>query len=451
MPRIQPARANREPQRQPQPSVTVRSGDTMSAIANRHGLSLQQLIAANPQVADPNLIRVGQALQLPGTAVAANDEPTALASGQTYTVRAGDTMSAIAARHGADLGALISVNPQVANPSRIRPGQLLNLPSGSGVDRQAANWNTGTENAGARWNNFRGLAQGRTLRRGHMGNDIRQLQDALVTLGHMTRGQANTGPGIFGALTQSAVRSFQGAHGLSRDGIVGPRTRTALGAALSQSSRPTRDQPELVAPQPAPERPSRRPDAGSNYDGSRPANGTTNSRAWIPIDAPAQSQPGARSRAQYDQVLNQFAVGANPRYTPRNGNTYCNIFVWDATRAMGAEIPHWVDQQGRAARVGAPGAWEMDANDTNRWLNRQGGNNGWRKVDAAEAQRMANDGKPAVVSWLNPNGIGHIGMIRPGTITARGAALAQAGRNNFNNRHVADGFGRLRPEYWVHE
>jgi hypothetical protein len=169
------------------------------------------------------------------------------------------------------------------------------------------------------------------------------------------------------------------------------------------------------------------------------------------VDAPVQSQPGARSRDRYDQVLNQFAVGVNRRYTPRNGNTYCNIFVWDATRAMGAEIPHWVDRQGRAARPGAPGAWEMNANAINRWLHRQGGSNGWRKVDAGEAQRMANQGKPAMVSWRNPNGIGHMGMIRPGEITDRGAALAQAGRNNFNNRHVDDGFGRLQPEYWVHE
>jgi hypothetical protein len=92
----------------------------------------------------------------------------------------------------------------------------------------------------------------------------------------------------------------------------------------------------------------------------------------------------------------------------------------------------------------------MSANDTNNWLHDQGGAKGWRQVTAREAQSHANSGAPAVVSWKNPSGIGHIGMIRPGELTARGPALAQAGRHNFNDRHVADGFGRRQPEYWVH-
>jgi LysM repeat protein len=51
-------------------SYTVRSGDTMSSIASRHGVTLQALIAANPQVSNPNAINVGQTLHLPGSAAA---------------------------------------------------------------------------------------------------------------------------------------------------------------------------------------------------------------------------------------------------------------------------------------------------------------------------------------------------------------------------------------------
>ena len=450
MPRINAnSAANR---RQPQAEqVRVRRGDTMSAIAQRHGISLRDLIAANPQVRDPNRINVGQTLNLPGQVQPANDQPTVERSGRTYTVRSGDSMSSIAARHGCSLDQLIGANPQVRNPSLIRPGQVLELPCGAGVDRMANRWSDAGP-AGNRWAEFRGINAGRTLRRGHSGDDVRQLQEALVVTGHMTQAQANTGPGIFGPLTQRAVRSFQRSQGLTADGVVGPRTRAALGEALSNSSRPGRDNSERIPPQPAPDRPSRRPEGnGTRYDGTRPATGTTNTRAWIPVDAPVQNQPGNRSRERYDQVLNQFGVGSNPRYRPRGGNTYCNIFAWDATRAMGAEIPHWLDQQGRPSRPGAPGAWELGANEINRWLKNQGVAAGWRRVSAAEAQAHANSGGPAVASWKNPGGIGHIGMIRPGEIGPGGPALAQAGRNNFNNGSVADGFGRRQPEYYIHD
>ena len=90
MPSINPVRRINQPQ-QTESSVTVRRGDSMSAIAQRHGVSLQDLIAANPQVRDPNQIRVGQELRLPGNA-AVNEDARAVASGRTYTVRSGDTM-----------------------------------------------------------------------------------------------------------------------------------------------------------------------------------------------------------------------------------------------------------------------------------------------------------------------------------------------------------------------
>lgn len=46
--------------------VLVHTGDTMSGIAASHGVSLSSLEAANPQIANPNLIYTGQSLNLPG-------------------------------------------------------------------------------------------------------------------------------------------------------------------------------------------------------------------------------------------------------------------------------------------------------------------------------------------------------------------------------------------------
>ena len=115
-------------------TYTVRPGDTMSAIARRNGLSLGALEAANRQVRNPNLIYVGQHLNLPGrssfTPAPSRPAPRPAATG-TYTVQSGDTMSGIAARHGVSLGALEGANPQVRNPNLINIGQRLNLPGGS--------------------------------------------------------------------------------------------------------------------------------------------------------------------------------------------------------------------------------------------------------------------------------------------------------------------------------
>ncbi|EFQ99357.1 chitinase 1 [Nannizzia gypsea CBS 118893] len=49
-------------------TYTVQQGDYMWKIANDHGVSLDALIAANPQVADPAAIECGQVLNLPGAA-----------------------------------------------------------------------------------------------------------------------------------------------------------------------------------------------------------------------------------------------------------------------------------------------------------------------------------------------------------------------------------------------
>jgi LysM repeat protein len=104
---------------------TVLPGDTLSAIAS--GLRVpggwQALYAANRRAvgSDPNLIRPGTILSLPGTSGSAR-----------YTVAPGDTLSAIAAALGVPGGwqALYAANRSAvgANPNAIRPGIILATP-----------------------------------------------------------------------------------------------------------------------------------------------------------------------------------------------------------------------------------------------------------------------------------------------------------------------------------
>lgn len=190
------------------------------------------------------------------------------------------------------------------------------------------------------------------------------------------------------------------------------------------------------------------------FDGCTPAPQTTSQRAAASVSPPlTNSAAQGRDPNTYSQVINQFAVGDNPRYARRNGNTYCNIYAWDVTRAMGAELPHWRRQDGSPAEPFERGAWEMNANGTARWLSEHGERHGWRQVSAAEAQAHANGGAPAVAIRENPDGIGHVAVVRPGEMTDRGPCIAQAGGRNFNEGHVRDVWrnSRRQPQYWVHD
>jgi hypothetical protein len=77
---------------------------------------------------------------------------------------------------------------------------------------------------------------GVNLQRGAQGAAVRQLQSALVKAAVMTQAQMNTGPGVFGPLTQASLKKFQRAHGVEAIGVYGPKTRAAfvrLGAKVS--------------------------------------------------------------------------------------------------------------------------------------------------------------------------------------------------------------------------
>lgn len=65
--------------------------------------------------------------------VSASPPPSVGAINNGYVVVPGDTLSAIAARQGVSLQQLIAANPQIANPNVIVPGQMVNIPAGGGM------------------------------------------------------------------------------------------------------------------------------------------------------------------------------------------------------------------------------------------------------------------------------------------------------------------------------
>jgi hypothetical protein len=68
----------------------VHPGDSLSGIAASHGVSLAAVEAANPKLADPNLIYAGQTVEIPGGSSAAQGSSAT----QSYTAPSGGSQSA---------------------------------------------------------------------------------------------------------------------------------------------------------------------------------------------------------------------------------------------------------------------------------------------------------------------------------------------------------------------
>jgi peptidoglycan DL-endopeptidase LytF len=120
----------------------VKSGDTLSAIAAANGVTTAALIAAN-NISDANTITVGQTLRIPAasastpaastsSSASASSSSSAGGSGQSYTVKSGDTACQIAANFKVSIGDLASANGTSASGlDTIQVGQTLKIPAPS--------------------------------------------------------------------------------------------------------------------------------------------------------------------------------------------------------------------------------------------------------------------------------------------------------------------------------
>ena len=106
-------------------TYTVKKDDYMRKIAREHGITLEQLIALNPQIKNPNLIYAGQVLIVGQTgSIAVTTETTAT---KTYTVQRGDSLYKIARKNGMTLAELKSLNENLFAQKYIFAGQTVLL------------------------------------------------------------------------------------------------------------------------------------------------------------------------------------------------------------------------------------------------------------------------------------------------------------------------------------
>lgn len=129
-------------------TYTVKPNDTLSGIATSLGVTLEDLMAANPGV-DSSSLSVGQVLavpqggepqpvpspeptQEPEEAATPTSEPEPAATpgslGQTYTVQSGDIPVTIAERFGITVEELLAANPGI-DPRGLQVGDVLIIPA----------------------------------------------------------------------------------------------------------------------------------------------------------------------------------------------------------------------------------------------------------------------------------------------------------------------------------
>lgn len=98
----------------------IQPGDTFYKLAQRFGVSVDAIIAANPGV-NPNNLQIGQRICIPIRPI------PECPGGFPYIIRAGDTFYKLAQRFGVSVNDIIAANPGV-NPNNLQIGQRVCIP-----------------------------------------------------------------------------------------------------------------------------------------------------------------------------------------------------------------------------------------------------------------------------------------------------------------------------------
>ncbi|MDO4953985.1 MAG: LysM peptidoglycan-binding domain-containing protein [Akkermansia sp.] len=107
-------------------TYTVKSGDTLGGIAARHHSSTAAIVSAN-HIANPDALKVGQVLRIPAaSAVKKPAAKKATVPASRYTVKSGDTLSAISRRTGVPVQQLMRANNM--SSSSLKAGAKLTIP-----------------------------------------------------------------------------------------------------------------------------------------------------------------------------------------------------------------------------------------------------------------------------------------------------------------------------------
>jgi LysM repeat protein len=104
--------------KKPRPPYVVTAHDTAASLAERFGMTPEELAKANPQVADMSKLSAGTVLMVPGTGSLSN-----------YVTSATDSAQSISNRYEVTKDQLAKANPRISNIENIPAGTRINIPS----------------------------------------------------------------------------------------------------------------------------------------------------------------------------------------------------------------------------------------------------------------------------------------------------------------------------------
>ncbi|MCL4254257.1 MAG: LysM peptidoglycan-binding domain-containing protein, partial [Anaerolineae bacterium] len=111
--------------------IALRFGTTYQALASENGIANPRLIYVGQTLRIPSTSTTTPAPTTPAPATA-----TPVPSGNTYAVQRGESLGRIAARYNTTVAAILAVNPNITNPNIVYVGQVINLPSTDGTTVQ---------------------------------------------------------------------------------------------------------------------------------------------------------------------------------------------------------------------------------------------------------------------------------------------------------------------------
>ncbi|WP_160045071.1 LysM peptidoglycan-binding domain-containing protein [Paenibacillus sp. USDA918EY] len=107
----------------------VKSGDTLYELSKKYDIPLQKIIDANPQISDPNELQVGQKVKIPAEPVQVPSPDHII---HKHVVKQGDTLWKLSKAWGVSLKEMIDANPQLKNPNALLVGEVVNIPKTKG-------------------------------------------------------------------------------------------------------------------------------------------------------------------------------------------------------------------------------------------------------------------------------------------------------------------------------
>lgn len=233
------------------------------------------------------------------------------------------------------------------------------------------------------------------------------------------------GPAKKGAPSRKGLTDFQrrslasGFEEMSRSFLTSTTLGSSPAALISEHDDDDDDEPTAL---------------GRVFDGERPASEVTGTDLYRTFQAPTQSRPGKRHAALLTNVINQFAVGKNPRY---DGDERGHIFAWDVSRAMNCELPHFV------------GTRELDLMQTVDWLRNEAPLRGWQRLALPEAHAAAMGGQ-LVFAIPKERRTRFIAIVRPDPMSNGRPRTAACAKKRGNDLSVTEALGVFSIDYITH-